>query len=72
MLKSNPYPNSWYVESYSECCGWLPRLDSVGNKSYSTGYLYALDAFYPHDGHRLINNKGEIAKVCQPNGVPKV
>ena len=60
------YPNSWYVERFcdygNEGCEWLALFDSVGNKSYATGYINALDSFYPHPAYRLINNKGEIVK----------
>lgn len=63
-MSENIYPNSWYIMRHSHCCGWLPLLDSVGNRSYATGYYNALTSFIPRPAYRLINNKGKIAEEC--------
>lgn len=60
------YPNQWYVEMFDEARErWWPFLDSVGNKSYATGFFNALDTFIPHPPYRLIDNKGELYEVCR-------
>ncbi len=70
----NPYPNSWYVTQFmdygNEGAEWKSILCSVGNKSYATGYVHALDSFYPHPPYRLMNNKGEIAKEFHARSAP--
>ena len=72
-MKKNPYPNSWYVTQfmdYGSEAEWWPILGSVGNKSYATGYVHALDSFYPHPAYQLINDKGEVFKEFHARSAP--
>ena len=66
------YKNSWYVEKLSEISDnyWITLLDSVGNKSYATGYLNALDSMYPSATYRLIDKNGKVAKEIAPKTYP--
>jgi hypothetical protein len=55
------YPNSFYIE-YNQNDQWYAISASVGNKSYTEGYLTALDGFYPHPQYRMIGKQGGIVK----------
>jgi hypothetical protein len=62
----------WRVERWSAGAQtWCSISESVGNKSYASRYLNALDSIYPRPHYRLITNMGEVFEVRQGSDVPR-
>ena len=71
-MKNPCHLNFWYVEQLFNNIEWRLVPDSMGNKSYATGYAAALDSFYPHPPYRLIDNKGEVVKEIPAKSSPHI